>query len=154
MIASGILGFFLAACLTAIVVDQVCTRKAKEEAIAMDFLTKYAENIKALPFDFVAPGLPINSLYNGTVGAPLITIPTDSSWVSLNNTNYQLFYPDLIWLSNRNPKMRVVFTQNSIARAVHDIEINVKLDWDAPLTQGGQLEVQVDFLRTVSVPTL
>ena len=34
------------------------------------------------------------------------------------------------------------------------MEINVKIDWDPPLATGGRQEVQVDFLRTVNVPTL
>jgi hypothetical protein len=154
MMAAGLMGLFVAASMTAIVADQVCSRKAKEEAIAMDFLTKYVENIKALPFASVAPGLPINSIYNGADGAPLITIPATNSWVSLSSAGFQTFYPDLLWLSNRNPKMRVTLTQNSVAGALHDVEINVKVDWDAPLSAGGRLEVQVDVLRTVDVPTL
>ena len=154
MIALGLLGIFVAACLAAIVTNQVCDRKAKEEAIAMDFLTKYVENIKALPFASVAPGLPINSIYNGAAGAPLITIPVNSSWVSLNTIAFQTFYPDLLWLSNRNPMMQVALTRNSVAGTLHDIEINVKIDWDAPLAKGGRLEVQVDLLRTADVPTL
>ena len=154
MMAAGLMGVFVAACLSAVVTDQVCTRKAKEEAIAMDFLTKYVENIKALPFASVVPGLPINSIYNGTGGSPLITIPTDSSWVPLTNTSFQTFYPDLLWFNNRNPKMQVVLAQNSVAGSLHDMEINVKVDWDAPLSKGGRLEVQVDFLRTLDVPTL
>jgi hypothetical protein len=157
-VALGILGIFIAACLSAIVTNQVCDRKAKEEAIAMDFLTKYVENIKALPFASVAPGLPINWIYNGVGGAPLIAIPANSSWVSLNTTAFQTFYPDLLWLSNRNPMMQVALTQHSVNGALngtlHDIEINVKIDWDAPLAKGGRLEVEVDFLRTVDVPTL
>jgi hypothetical protein len=150
----GLLGIFVAASTTAIVTDQVCSRKAKEQAIAMDFLTKYVENIKALPFTSVAPGLPINSIYNGTDGAILITIPTSNSWVSLSTPNFQTFYPDLLWLSNRNPEMQVILTQNSVAGTLHDIELNVKVAWNAPLAKGGQQEVQVDFLRTVDVPTL
>jgi hypothetical protein len=153
-IALGLLGICAVACLSAIVTNQVCDRKAKEEAIAMDFLTKYVENIKALPFTSVAPGLPINYIYNGAGGAPLITIPANSNWVSLSTTAFQTFYPDLLWLSNRNPMMQVTLAQNSVAGALHDIEINVKIDWNAPLAKGGRLEVEVDFLRTVDVPTL
>ena len=154
LISVGILGIFVAGCLTAIVIDQVSIRKAKEEAIVMDFLIKYVENIKALPFGSVAQGQPINSLYNGVSGAPLIVIPANTSWVALDTTNFQTFYPDLLWLSNRNPKMLVNLTQQSVAGSVHDKEIIVKVDWDAPLVRGGRLEVQVDFLRTVNVPTL
>jgi hypothetical protein len=154
MVALGLLGIFFTAGLSAIVTNQVCDRKAKEYAIAMDFLTKYVENIKALPFISVAPGLPINSIYNGTDGAPLINIPASNTPVSLNTTAFQTFYPDLLWLTNLNPTMQVSLTQNSIAGTLHDTEINVRVNWNAPLGKGGQLQVQVDFLRTVDVPSL
>jgi hypothetical protein len=154
MVALGLLGIFTIVCLAAIVTNQVCARKAKEEAIAMNFLTKYVENIKALPFTSVAPGLPINSIYNGTGGAPLIAIPPNSSPVALNTAAFQTFYPDLLWVTNLNPTMQVSLTQNGVAGTLHDIEINVKVDWNAELGEGGVLEVQMDFLRTVDVPTL
>ena len=153
-VALGLLVIFMAAGLSAIVTNQVCDRKAKEYAIAMDFLTKYVENIKALPFASVAPGLPINSIYNGTGGAPLIAIPLNSTPVSLNTTAFQTFYPDLLWLTNLSPTMQVTLTQTSVAGAAHEIEINVKVDWNAPLAKGGQLQVQVDFLRTIDAPLL
>jgi hypothetical protein len=154
MVALGLLGIFMVVCLSAIITNQVCDRKAKEQAIAMNFLTKYVENIKALPFTSVAPGLPINSIYNGAGGAPLIVIPTNSSPVALNTAAFLTFYPDLLWVSNLSPTMQVSLTQNSLAGTLHDIEVNIKVDWDADLGKGGQLEVQVDFLRTVDVPTL
>jgi hypothetical protein len=154
LVALGLLGIFMIASLSAIITNQVCDRKAKEQAIAMNFLTKYVENIKALPFTSVAPGLPINEIYNGTDGAPLIAIPANSSPVALNTAAFQTFYPDLLWVSNLSPTMTVRLTQNNVSGTRHDIEINVKVDWNAELGRGGQLEVQVDFLRTVDVPTL
>jgi hypothetical protein len=154
LIAVGLLGLCCAACLSAIVANQVCNLKAKQEAIAMNFLTKYVENIKALPFTSVAPGLPINYIYNGAGGAVLIAIPPANSWVPLNTSAFQFFYPDLLWLSNLDPLMQVTLTQNSVNGTLHDIEINAKVQWDSPLAKGGQLEVQVDALRTVDVPTL
>jgi len=153
-VALGLLGICFTACLSAILTNQVCDRKAKEQALAMDFLTKYVENIKALPFTSVAPGLPINSIYNGAGGAPLITIPASNSWVPINTTAFQTFYPDLLWVSNSNPALLVTLTQNSVAGTLHDIEINVKVDWDAPISKGGRQEVEVDIFRTVDVPTL
>ena len=120
----------------------------------MDFLTKYVENVKALPFLSVAPGLPINAIYNGSGGTPLIIIPASTNWVALDTTAFETFYPDLLWLSNRNPKMQVSLTQHSVGGIPHDTEINVKIDWDAPLAKGGRQEVQVDMLRTANVPTL
>ena len=154
VISVGLMGIFVSAAVSAIVTDQVCSRKAKEQALAMDFLTKYVENIKALPFTSVAPGLPVNSIYNGVDGAPLIIIPTNNAWVALNTTAFETFYPDLLWLANRNPSMSVTLTDNNVSGALHDIEINIKFDWDAPLSSGGRLEVQTDCLRTVDVPTL
>ena len=154
MLAVGIMGLFMAACLSAIVIDQVAIRKAKEEAVAMNFLTKYVENIKALDFSTVVAGQPINNLYNGVGGAPSILIPTNSAWIAIDTTAYQTFYPDLCWFQNRNPKMMIIMTQNSVAGTAHDKQINLKLDWDAPLRRGGRLEVQVDVLRTVNVPNL
>ena len=154
LIASGVAMLLVAGCMAAIFIDQIAIRKAKEQALAMDFLTKYAENIKALPFTSVAPGLPINSLYNGANGAPLISIPANTNWVSLTNVNFQIFYPDLVWFANRNPQMQLNLKQNSVSGTLHDLELNVKVDWDSPLGKGTRLEVQVDFTRDVDVPIL
>jgi hypothetical protein len=149
LMALGIMVLFVAACMSAILVNQVATRKAKEEAIAMDFLTKYAESIKALPFTSVAVGQPINELFDGTHGAPLIAIPASGSWVAVNTTAYGYFSPDLVtWLTNRGPQMMVTLTPNSVSGSLHDIEVNVRLDWDPPISRGARQEVQVDFLRT------
>ncbi len=154
VVSVGLFGVFIVAGLSSIVLDQISNRKAKQEAIAMNFLTKYVENIKALPFTSVGPGLPINYIYNGTGGAPLIIIPSNNTPVSLNTLAFQTFYPDLLWLTNLNPTMTVNLTQNSVAGTLHDIEMNIKVDWNAPLARGGQLEVEVDTLRTANTPNL
>ena len=146
MIALGIMVLFTAACLSSIVVSQVSVRKAKEEAIMIDFLTKYTENIKALPFTSVNAGQPINIIFSAS---PLINIPLPANNpVSLNTTAYKTFYPDLLWFNNRTPTMTVTLTKNSVSGTLHDIEVNVKVDWDPPISKGGRQEVQVDFLRT------
>jgi hypothetical protein len=149
-----IMGLLVAACLSAVLFNEVSVRKAKEEAIAMDFLTHYVENIKALPFTSIVPGFPINSLFNGANGAPLIVLPKADSWVPLNTTGYQTFHPDLLWLNNRNPAMQVTLAQNTVGGVLHDIEVSIKLDWDPPLARGRRLEVRVDCLRTKDVTTL
>jgi hypothetical protein len=158
MIALGVMVLVTAACLSAILVNQISTRKSKEEAIAMDFLTKYSETIKALPFTSVVAGQHINNLYDGLIHNgvlfPLINIPASGVSVPVNTPDYLLFYNDLLWFNNRNPHMVVTFTPNTVAGVLHDIEVNVKLDWDPPLSKGGTQEVQVDFLRTKDVPAL
>jgi hypothetical protein len=149
-VASAVMGLFLTVCATAIVFDQVSVRKAKEEALVMDFLTHYAENLKALPFTCLVPGFPINSLYDGANGAPNISIPPGGSWISINNTNYQIFDPDLLWLANRNPIMLVTLNSNSVS-GVLEIDVNLRVDWNAPLSKGSPLEVQLDLLRTAAL---
>ena len=121
--------------------------------MAIDFLTKYVETVKALPFDSVAVGLPINSLFNGAGGGPEIDIPANSSWVSVNTADYQTFYPDLVWFANRNPRLQVILSNISIG-GVPAIEINAKLSWDPLLSRGDRQIVVVDFLRTRDVPNL
>jgi hypothetical protein len=154
MIASGVLALLTAGALLAIGFDQIAVRKAKEQAIAMDFLTHYVENIKALPFNYIVAGYPVNSIYNGANGAPAILIPADSSWVPIDTADFETFDPDLLWLSNRHPKMQVTLTPNLVGGVLHDLEVNVKMDWDAPLSRGGRLDVQVDIFRTKDVANL
>ena len=154
MIATLVIALLTAACLLAVGFDQVAIRKAKEEAIVMDFLTHYAENVKALPFAMVVSGYPINSLYNGQGGAPRISIPPPNEWVAVDTNAFQIFDPDLLWLTGRHPQMQVALTTNVVAGVLHDVDVNLKLDWDSPLGRGGRLEVQLDLLRTKDVPTL
>jgi hypothetical protein len=154
LIASGIMAIVVAGSLSAILFNQVSDRKAQEEAIAMNFLSHYVETVKALPFTSVTPGQPISSLFNGVNGAPLITIPEDNSWVPLNTNSFETFSPGLLWLSNLNPAMQVTLTDHNVNGELHDIEINVKVDWDAPLGKGGRLEAQVDSFRTVDSSAL
>jgi hypothetical protein len=149
-IALAITGLFVIVCAAAIVFDQISVRKAKEEALVMDFLTHYAENLKCLPFTSVVPGIPINSLYDGANGAPNIAIPASGTWISINNTNYQIFDPDLVWLANRGPIMLVTLNSNLVG-GVPEIDVNLRVDWSAPLNSSDQLEVQLDLLRTASL---
>jgi hypothetical protein len=146
MIALGVMVLFTSACLSSLVVNQVSVRKSKEEAIGIDFLTKYAENIKALPFTSVNAGQPINWVFSVS---PLISIPNNYTPVPVNTPAYETFYPDLLWLANRSPQLFVTLTKTTDGSgAVHDIQVNLKLDWSPPLSKGLRQEVQVDFLRT------
>ena len=147
MIALGVMVLFTAACLSTIVVSQVSVRKAKEEAIAIDFLTKYSENLKALPFTSLVAGQSINWEFSGAdITAPVIHIPTNGTWVAVDTIPYKTFYNDLLWFQNRNPQMLVTMTPGAVPG--HDLEVNIKLDWDPPISKGGRQEVEVDFLRT------
>lgn len=148
MIGVGALALFVAACFSGIVFNRVASMKAKEEAIAMDYLIHYIETIKALQFNEVTSGFPINPLFNGAGGSPNITIPASSSWVAINTSDFETFHPDLLWLHNSNPKMQVTLTTQSVGGVPHDKQLNVKVAWDSPLGHGGRLSVQIDLLRT------
>jgi type II secretory pathway pseudopilin PulG len=148
MMGVAALALFIAACFSGIVFNRVASLKAKEEAIAMDYLIHYVETIKALQFNEVTGGYPINPLFNGSGGSPNITIPVSSSWVAINTTDFETFHPDLLWLHNSNPKMQVTLTTQSVGGVPHDKQLNVKVAWDSPLGHGGRLSVQLDLVRT------
>lgn len=148
MLSSGVVAISFIICCSAILFDQIGMRKAKEDAVAMDFLIHYAENVKSLPFSSLLPNVPINALYNGAGGAPRIVLPPDSSWFAVDTPDYFTFHPDLLWLSGRNPKMQVTLNRNVLSGVLHDVELNLQLSWDPPLNRGLRESVQIDMLRT------
>jgi len=142
------LALFSAACFSSILFSRCASMKAKEEAIATDFLIHFAETIKALPFAQVVPGYPINPLLDGQDGAPNIRIPLDSSWIALDTTDFQTFHPDLLWVQHRNPKLQVTLTTQIVGGTAHDTHLNLKMAWDAPVNRGDRLQVQLDLMRS------
>jgi hypothetical protein len=151
MISVAILALFIGACFACIVFNRLTSMKSKEEAIAMDFLIHYVETVKALPFSEVAPGRPINPLLDGTAGAPNIRIPADASWIALNTPDFESFHPDLLWVHNRNPQMRLALTPRKANGVPHDVHLNVIMAWDAPLNRAGRLREQLDLVRTMDL---
>jgi prepilin-type N-terminal cleavage/methylation domain-containing protein len=147
MISVAILALFMAACFAGILMNRLIALKAKEEAIAMDFLIHYVETVKGLPFNEVAAGRPINPLLDGSGDGPNIRIPGDSSWVSIATEDYEVFHPDLMWVQHRNPQLRVALSPQRVGGVLHDVHLNVRMAWDAPLRQAGRLEVQMDLVR-------
>jgi type II secretory pathway pseudopilin PulG len=147
MISVAILALFVAACFAGILMNRLIAMKSKEEAIAMDFLIHYVETVKALPFGDVAAGRPINPLLDGSGGGPNIRIPNDNAWISIATEDYEVFHPDLLWVHNRNPQMRATLTPQNVNGVLHDVHVNVRMAWDAPLRKAGRLEVQMDLVR-------
>ena len=113
----------------------------------MDFLIHYVENVKSLPFTSVMASVPINYLYDGANGGPRILIPSDTSWVLVNTSDFLTFHPDLICFAERSPQMQVTLTRHVVSGVLHDIEMNVKLSWDPPLKKGERETVQLDMYR-------
>ncbi len=138
---------FVGACLTSIVFNRVASMKAKEQAIALDFLIHYVENVKALPFAEVQPGAPINALYDGTGDAPRITIPANNSWFSVENDDFETFHPDLAWFRGRDPQMQATLTTINSAGVPHTRHLKLRIAWDAPLDRGGRTETHLDVVK-------
>jgi len=148
MIGVAALALFVGACFSGIMFNRIASMKAKEEAIAMDFLVHYVEMIKALPFSEVVNGRPINPLFDGTSGSPRISIPANNSPVAINTADFEAFHPDLLWLRNRNPQLQVTLTTRSASGAPYDKHLNVKLTWDRALGRSGRMLEQLDLVRT------
>lgn len=147
LVAVFILSLFTLACFSAITFSRVVATKAKEQAIAVDFLMHYTELVRGLPYNEVATGNPINPLFDGDSGAPNIRIPTSGTWTSLSTDDHEVFHPDLMWLHSRKPKLQVTIGNervNGLARARH---LKIAIAWDAPLGLGGRLRQEVDLIR-------
>lgn len=147
MVAVFILSLVTLACFSAITFSRVVATKAKEQAIAVDFLMHYLELVRGLPYNEVATGNPINPLFDGDSGSPDIQIPSSGTWMSLSTDDYEAFHPDLIWLHNRQPRLRVTLggeRVNGLARARH---MKIAIAWDAPLGLGARLHQDADLIR-------
>jgi hypothetical protein len=147
MIAVATTTLFTFACFSGIIFNRFTSIKAKEEAISMDFLMHYAETVKALPFSDVTSGNAISALFDGSGGAPNIRIPASSALVALNTADYQTFHPDLLWIANRNPQMKVTLSTQTVGGVPETKQMNLAISWDAPLNRGGRLSTQLDIVR-------
>ena len=87
LVAMLLIGIAFLATFSAIGFSRTQMYRDKEMGIATGFCIHYLEFIKALPFDQVAPGNPLNGLFNGgTTAAATVRLPTNTNWFSLNNT--------------------------------------------------------------------
>lgn len=143
MVAVGVVSLFMVVCFTSIMQNRSVSFKSREEAVVMDFLIHYTESLKGLPYQNVQTGKAVGTLFDGEDGAPNIRIPADGVAVSLNTSDYLAFHPDLIWIKNLDPKLKVKLTQES-ADVKH---VTVSVEWDSPLGRGGRLQDQLDLVR-------
>ena len=148
LVAMLLIGIAFLATFSAIGFSRTQMYRDKEMGIATGFCIHYLEFIKALPFDQVAPGNPLNGLFNGgTTAAATVRLPTNTNWFSLNNTNYLVFDPELAWLVPRNPELRVTLTPFQLSGVTNLKEICVQMRWDAPLKQGNKLAARMNMVR-------
>ena len=147
VIAITVLALFLMACFSSILMSRSTCVKAADQGVVMDFLQHYGEMIRGLPYTSVAPGMPINPMFNGQSGAPSVTIPPGNSWVSISTADYLAFHPELQALQSRNPQMRVTLTPGNINGSPDGITVRIVVAWDPPLNRGNRLQEELDIVR-------
>ena len=142
-----IVAIVFTATMSALSIHRVQYAKANQRNIALDFANHYLELVRGMDFTQLQAGAPINSLYDGTGGSPAITIPVSSAWVELDTDDFQQFHPELVWLENHNPELRVVLTVTQENGEAHTKHLSLELRWDSPLARGKRLEARMDIVR-------
>jgi prepilin-type N-terminal cleavage/methylation domain-containing protein len=147
MIAVAILAFLAIATLSTLVQSQVLRTKDHDLGVMQDFAVHYLELVKGIPFNEVNARNPINALFNGTSGSPLIIIPASTNWFSVDTLDFQVFHPELVWFTNRSPQMRIVLTTNQVAGVDNSKHLQLGVRWIAPLNSGGTQSIRLDMVR-------
>src|SRR6185369_2684589 len=129
MIAMGLVSMISFACLSSITFTRTQRFRDREAGISGDFMAHYIEHLKAMPFDQLNTGEPINALYDGTGGGPVVTIPTSGTWVSLATTNYQSFHPELVWIASRQPEYRLTMETTQVGGKPHTKHVAIEVKW-------------------------
>ncbi|GAB4323705.1 MAG: hypothetical protein Kow0059_19070 [Candidatus Sumerlaeia bacterium] len=151
MISMAISGVVFSASMSALLAHRIQMTKDRDLGIVRDFVIHYVELVKGMPFDEIRPGAPISALYDGTNGAPNIRIPVTSAPISLTQRDYQTFHPELTWLEEQHPQMRVNLEITYKDQVEHTKLLSVEVTWDSPLGQGSTQVMRVDILRTVDM---
>ena len=147
LFAMVVVGIVIAANMAAINFSQNQSYRNKELGTMTDLGIHYLELLKSLPFSDVTAGAPINALYDGAGGAPNIRIPSTGDWQNINTLDYQVLHPDLVWLTNRAPQMRVILTTASVAGQPHTKHLKLDFRWEAPFHTGQNQALSMNLIR-------
>lgn len=147
MIASAVVGLLVLANLGSLYHMRIRARKDTECGVVAGFMQHYVELVRAMPFSQVNTNQPLSALYSGSGGTVRVAIPASSSWESINTTAYQTFHPPLVWMTNRNPELRVTYTTTTTGGSLHDKHLALEVRWDPPLGRGMKLQRRLDVFR-------
>ncbi len=150
VVAMGIVSMICFACLSSVTFARAQRFRDREAGIVTDFLTHYLEHLKALPFEQLDPGRPLNGLYDGSGNGPRLVIPPTGQWTDLQNNDYLVFHPDLAWLENRHPQFRLSLTSTSAGGQVESKHVKLELKWDQPLSNR-VLTNRLDIVRVIDL---
>lgn len=147
VVAMTLVSVFVLAGMSSMAFSRIQTAKDKDNGVVLDFVTHYLELAKAIPFSDLKPGIALNGICDGTAGTPNIRIPASPSWISIASVDYTVFHPELVWLTPRNPEMKVTLTTTQKDGTDYSKALKVELRWDAPLQRGGKLTARMDMAR-------
>lgn len=147
MVGAWIVAILVVANLSLVQVCRIMNSKDAERGIVSGYMQHYMELVRALPFSQVQTNQALSGLCNGQDGTPKIILPASQDWISISDTNYQTFHPDLLWLTNRQPEMRVRIDTTFNGGVAHDKHISMEVRWDPPLGRGSKLSRRLDMVR-------
>jgi len=147
MVGMSVVTLMVAACLGVAFMARIQDTKTRDLGIVTDFAVHYLELVRAMEFDDLRPGAPINRLYDGAGGAPLIPIPTTAAWTPIDSAAYQAFHPDLVWLTNRSLEMKCDLVFGTNAGRLTTKHLALQLRWLPPLSVGSTQSFRLDLLR-------
>jgi prepilin-type N-terminal cleavage/methylation domain-containing protein len=143
MIASLIVGVVAMTTMLMMSYARVQARKAADRSTMLDFAYHYLELARALPYDNILPGQPINMLYDGSRQILLpdgsrttinIRFPTNpSAWQSLTTNDFRFFHPPLVRMAGREPQYRVQINTETTGGLNRARRIRLETRWRAPL---------------------
>ena len=146
LIAMGLASIISFAALSSIGFTRAQRFRDREAGITADFMVHYLEHLKAMSFDDLQPGRPVNGLYDGKGGGALVTIPVSGTWVSLADNNYLTFHPELVWIANRQPQYRLTLTTTLNVSEPHTKHVKLEVRWIQPLSTR-EITNRVDLVR-------
>lgn len=162
LVASVVLGIVFLSTAGVMWASVLSSHGAMERDIMLDFMHHYIEMARALPYESVASGQPINALYDGTRTILLpdgtktkveVRFPaSDGNWKTLWDSNMRYFHPDLEWFDGREPQYRcAIRTQTSTTSGSPRARlIRLEVRWHPPLR--GAKTFQALAMDTVIYP--
>jgi hypothetical protein len=152
LFASAITTLMFFTGMSAITFAKVQHTKDKDRAVVSDFAVRYLETLRGVSFDNLVPGMPINPQFDGvatgeTSKQVTLRIPVNGAVISLTDSNYVAFCPDMDALAGRNPSMMLTTLNEVVGTTVRSRQLTLQVGWDTPLGYGPRQSMRVDTTR-------
>lgn len=125
----------------AVLAQRVQARKAAEASVMMGFAQTYLEYLRNEEFPNIIVGRRINTAW------PDILVPAAGTWEDLTENRYLVFYPDLLYVRERQPELSVALeTRNDAVGDPRSRHITVTVRWTR-LREGTRGDDQGQVIR-------